>query len=72
MKKIESTNLRPVKNSIFRNDSLISRKKQAVSDNGYISSLACQYLLPAKYKNKDAETYTTDTKLFAFDIYSGN
>ena len=68
--KDEREHLRPVRNSIFRKDSIIGREERTASDKGYISVLASQYLLPARYKNKTVEVYVTLHKLFVYDIYT--
>ena len=68
--KDERKHLRPLRNSIFRKDSIIGREERTVSDKGYISVMASQYLLPIRYKNKTVEVYVTPYKVFVYDIYT--
>ena len=67
----EREKLRPVRNSIFRKDSLIGREERNVNEKAYISVDACGYQLPSKYRNKTVEIYLTKHKLFVFDLYTG-
>lgn len=67
----EREHLRPVRNSIFRKDSLTGREERNVNDKDCISVNACGYRLPSKYRNKTVEIYVTRHKLFIFDIYTG-
>lgn len=69
--KEERKHLKPIRNSIFRKDSLIGREGRTVNDKGYISVQACQYLLPAEYRNREVEIYVTPAMLFVYDQYSG-
>ena len=67
----ERAYLRPLRNSIFRKDMLRGREERTANEKALISVQACSYQLPAKYKNKKVEIYTTGDELFVFDIYSG-
>ena len=67
----EREHLRPVRNSIFRKDSLIGREERNVNEKACISVDACGYRLPLKYRNKTVEIYLTKQKLFVFDLYTG-
>jgi hypothetical protein len=67
----EREHLRPLRNSIFRKESLLGREERTVSEKDRISIDACGYQLPSKYRNKTVEVYVTRHKLFVFDIYSG-
>jgi len=67
----ERKHLRPVRNSIFRKDSLIGREERNVNEKACISVEACGYQLPLKYRNKTVEIYVTKQKLFVFDLYTG-
>jgi hypothetical protein len=69
--KHEREHLRPVRNSIFRKDSLAGREERNVNDKDCISVNACGYRLPSKYRNKTVEVYVTRHKLFIFDIFTG-
>lgn len=63
--------LRPVRNSIFRKDSLIGREERDVDEKDRISVNACGYQLPSKYRKKTVEVFITKHKVFVFDIYTG-
>ena len=67
----ERESLKPVRNSIFRKDSLIGREERTASEKACVSVGACNYQLPVKYKDKVVEIYTTNKKLFVYDSYSG-
>jgi transposase len=67
----ERERLRPVRNSIFRKETLIGREERNVSEKARISVDACEYQLPFKYRRKSVEIYLTQQKLFVFDIYTG-
>jgi len=69
--KYEREHLRPVRNSIFRKESLIGREERLVNEKACISVDACGYQLPLKYRNKTVEIYVTKHKLFVFDLYTG-
>jgi len=69
--KHEREHLRPVRNSIFRKESLIGREERLVNEKACISVDACGYQLPSKYRNKTVEVYITKHKLFIFDLYTG-
>jgi len=63
--------LRPLRNSIFRKDSLLGREERTANDKALISVKASNYQLPSRYKNKAVEIYTTEEELFVFDIFTG-
>ncbi|MCK4797346.1 MAG: IS21 family transposase [Spirochaetes bacterium] len=67
----ERKHLRPIINSIYRKDTLIGREYRDVSDKSCVSVNASQYSVPVKYKNREVEIYTTNNKLFIFDIITG-
>ena len=69
--KHEREHLRPVRNSIFRKESLIGREERLVNEKACISVDACGYQLPLKYRNKTVDIYVTNHKLFVFDLYTG-
>ena len=64
--------LRAVRNSIYRKDSLIGREARKADDHGFISVGSSQYSVPARYKNRGVEIYTTETQLFVFERYTGD
>jgi hypothetical protein len=66
----ERESLKPLRNSIFRKDSLIGREKRNVNEKACISVDACGYQLPCKYRNKTVEIYAAKHKLFVFDLYT--
>jgi len=67
----ERAHLRPLRNSIFRKDSLLGREERAANEKAWISVKACTYQLPSKYRDKTVEIYTTEEELFVFDIFTG-
>jgi hypothetical protein len=67
----ERAHLRPLRNSIFRKDSLLGREDRTANDKALISVQACNYQLPSRYKNKIVEIYTTAEELFVFDVTTG-
>lgn len=67
----EREHLRPIRNSIFRKDSLLGRDERNVNEKARISVDASSYQLPSKYRNKTVEIYLTRQKLFVFDLYTG-
>jgi len=67
----ERTHLQPIRNSIFRKDSLKGREERQADDKSLISVCGSQYSVPTKYKNKMVEIYKTDKTLFIFDIHTG-
>ena len=69
--EIEREALRPVRNSIFRKESLLGREDRTVNEKACIAVDTCLYQLPAKYRNKTVEVYITKHKLFVFDLYTG-
>ena len=67
----ERAHLRPLRNSIFRKESLLGREERTTNEKAVISVKACGYQLPPKYRNKKVEIYTTEDKLFVFDLFTG-
>jgi len=67
----ERAYLRPLRNSIFRKDSLLGREERTANDKALISVLASHYQLPPRYKNKTVEIYTTAEELYVFDVTTG-
>jgi len=67
----EREHLRPVRNSIFRKDSLIGREERDVDEKDRISVNACGYQLPSKYRKKTVEVFITKHKVFVFDLFTG-
>ena len=69
---IERAQLRPIRNSLFRKDSILGREERTANEKACISVNACWYQLPSKYKNKTVEIYVTREKLFVFDRVRGD
>ncbi len=69
--KEEQKHLRPIRNSIYRKESLLGREERIADENSLISVNASQYSIPECYRNKQVEIYKTDTTLFVFDRYTG-
>ena len=67
----ERTHLRPIRNSIFRKDSLKGREERQVDEKSYISVSGSQYSVPTRYRNKLVEIYKTEKQVFVFEIHSG-
>lgn len=67
----EREQLRAVRNSIYRKDSLIGREARKADDDAFISVGSSQYSIPTGYKNRSVEIYTTAGQLFVFDRYTG-
>jgi len=63
--------LRPIRNSIFRKDTYISRETRSVDDKSYISYNSSQYSVPKKYRNKQVDIYPAAQTLFIFDKNTG-
>jgi hypothetical protein len=63
--------LQPLKNSIFRKDSLLGREERTVNDKSQISVGSSHYSLPVTYRNQTVEIYRTKTELFVFDQITG-
>ncbi len=68
---IERARLRPLRNSLFRKDSILGREERTANEKACISVNACWYQLPSKYRNKTVEIYLTREKLFVFDLVRG-
>lgn len=67
----ERLHLRPLKNSLFRKDSILGREERMANEKACISVSTCSYQLPLKYRNKAVEVYLAGGKLFVFDIVTG-
>jgi len=67
----ERISLKLVKNSIHRKDQSSMREERTVNEKSKIAVDACQYDMPAKYRNRIVEIYKTGTKLFVFDKHTG-
>jgi hypothetical protein len=67
----ERAHLRPLRNSIFRKDSLLGREERTANEKALISVKACNYQLPSRYRSTTVEIYTTEDELFVFDIFTG-
>jgi len=67
----ERNRLKPIRNSIFRKDSLKGREERQVDEKSYISVSGSQYSVPTRYRNKLVEIYKTEKQVFVFDIHSG-
>jgi hypothetical protein len=67
----EREKLRPIRNSIYRKDSLIGREERIVNENALFSVNASLYSVPTKYRNRTIDVYITNTKVFMFDPYTG-
>jgi len=63
--------LKPLRNSIFRKESLLGREERSINEKACISVDTCLYQLPLRYRNKTVEIYNTRDKLFIFDLYTG-
>jgi transposase len=68
----EKEYLKPLRNSIFRKDSLAGREIRQVNEKCQVSVQASLYALPSKYKNRKVEVYITERKLFVYDEYTGS
>ncbi len=68
----EQAYLQPLRNSIFRRESLAGREMRMVNDKCQISVHASQYGVPARYRNHRVEVYVTSKKLFIYDQYDGS
>ena len=67
----ERNHLQPIRNSIFRKDSLQGREERQADDKSLISVCGSQYSVPTKYKNKLVEIYKTEKAIFIFDLLTG-
>jgi hypothetical protein len=63
--------LRPIRNSVYRKESLIGREERIADENCHISVDASQYTVPEQYRNEKVEIYKTDCRLFIFDRHTG-
>jgi len=69
--KEEREHLRPLRNSIYRKESLLGREERVADENGLISVDASLYSVPGSYKKQGVEIYKTERKLFVFDQHTG-
>jgi hypothetical protein len=67
----ERLHLRPLKNSIFRRNTLLGRELRLVSDKGFIMVDSSEYSVPAEYRNRQVEIYKAEKDLFIYDEISG-
>jgi len=67
----ERRHLHPIRNSIFRKESLVSRDERSVDDKSYISYSGSQYSVPTQYRNRQVDIYPTEQSLFVFDRSTG-
>jgi transposase len=67
----EREQLRPIRNSIYRRESLLGREERAADENCLISVSASAYSVPARYRNKRVEIYRTEDRVLIFDRQSG-
>lgn len=67
----ERPHLRPLRNSIFRKDSLLGREERLANEKAVISVRASGYQLPLRYRNTAVEIYATEEELFVFDLFTG-
>lgn len=67
----EREHLRPLKNSLFRKDSLLGREERTANEKACISVNACWYQLPSRYRNKTVDIYVTRENLLVFDLVTG-
>jgi transposase len=63
----ERKHLRPLKNSLFRKESLLGREIRLVSDKSYIMVDTNEYSVPVAYRNRTVEIYKTDRELHVYD-----
>ena len=70
--EFERTQLRSLRNSLFRKDSVLGREERTANEKACISVNACWYQLPSRYRNKTVEIYLTREKLFVFDLVRGD
>lgn len=67
----ERAHLRPLRNSLYRKDSVLGREERTANEKACISVNACWYQLPSRYRNKTVDIYVTREKLFVFDLVTG-
>ena len=67
----ERKHLRPIRNSIYRKESLLGRQERIADENSLISVSSSQYSVPEGYKNKKVEIYKTEARVFVFDRHTG-
>ncbi len=63
--------LQPIRNSIYRKESLVGREERTADENCRISVDASHYTVPELYKNKKVEIYKAASRLYIFDRYTG-
>jgi len=68
----ERPHLRPLKNSIFRKESLLGRELRMVSEKSFIMVDANEYSVPTGYRNRQVEIFRTETELYVFDEKTGD
>jgi transposase len=67
----EREHLRPLRNSIYRKESLLGREERLADENAMISVDASLYSVPGNYRKRRVEIYQTERKLFVFDQRTG-
>lgn len=67
----EREHLRPLRNSIFRKETLAGRQPRLVNEHSYISVGGNQYSVPSVYRSRSVEIYRTALTLFVYDQNSG-
>jgi len=67
----EKEHLRPLRNSIYRKESVSGREIRHVNDKCQVSVRASQYTVPVKYRNRKVEVYITSKMLFIYDCITG-
>jgi len=68
--KEERKYLKPIRNSIYRKESLLGRDERIADDKALISVDASLYSVPERYRNKQVEIYKTESRLFVFDQHT--
>ena len=63
----ERKHLRPLKNSIFRKESLFEKEIRKVSDKGFIMYNSCEYSVPEEYQGRTVEVYRRENSLHIQD-----
>lgn len=67
----EREQLRPLRRSIYRKESLVGREERLVNDKSRISVDASYYTLPARYREQTVEIYKSEERVFIFDQETG-
>jgi transposase len=67
----EGEHLRPIRSSIYRKESSVSREERRVDEICRISVDASHYTIPGQYRKKTVEIYKSEERLFIFDVHTG-